>query len=65
MARGCGEMKGGRENYSSEVSRGSEAEAVIAKEKATADSNHGEDSKNRSELNEYIEDCDQTVKFKV
>ena len=52
-------------NCSSKVSRGSEAEAVIAKEKATADSNHGEDSKNRSELNEYIEDCDQTVKFKV
>ena len=59
------------------MSRGSEAEVDAAKEKATAESircediktagsdNHGEDSKNRSELNEYIEDCDQTVKFKV
>ena len=51
-------------NCSSKVSRGSEAEANIAEEKATAE-NHGEDIKNRSEFNKNVNDCDQTVKFKV
>ena len=49
---------------SSEVSQSSEAEANVAKEKATAE-NHGEDIRNRSEFNKYVNDCDQTVKFKV
>ena len=49
---------------SSEVSQRSEAEANIAKEKATAE-NHGEDIKNRSEFNKYVDNCDQTVKFRV
>ena len=59
------------------MSRGSEAEADTAKEKATAESircedietagsdNHGEDTKNRSELNKYDDNCDQTVKIKI
>lgn len=40
----------------------SEAEADPAKEKATAE-NHGEDTKNRSEFNKYVDNCDQTVKI--
>ena len=42
----------------------SEAEANVAKEKAIAE-NHGEDIGNRSEFNKYVDDCDQTVRFKV
>ena len=49
-------------NCSSKVSRGSEAEANIAEEKATAE-NHGEDIKNRSEFNKYDDNCDRTVKI--
>ena len=46
------------------MSSSSEAEADTAEEKATAE-NHGEDIKNRSEFDKYVDDCDQTVRFKV